>query len=254
MANQRGEMAYAWRGREASNMGQTVTIITAIVGTLTAIALATISIFQVRETRRQVAISQQQVRESIEARYDEMLPVLIPNLGLGGFQGLTPPYSYEDSEGKEVTTEGYSDVIMLKNVGAGTAFNISFLVFAVLHPKSGGTKHSKGAIIHIPEPLAPGTPTALYNLSKITAIPHTATLHDPLTQVAFMICPSAEAPSAALRATCTYTDLYGRKHACIYEFVHNWEERNRDTWVFICALHNIKQDLRDLDHLYTEKQ
>jgi len=131
-------------------MGQTITIVTAVVGTLTAIALATISMFQVRETRRQVAVSQQQFRESIQARYDDMLPVVIPG---EGFNGITPMYSYMNTEGHETTTSGYSDSIRLQNIGNGVAFNVSFTAFAILHPPSGEVKYTKGAIIHIPNPL-----------------------------------------------------------------------------------------------------
>lgn len=226
-------------------MGQTITIVTAVVGTLTAIALATISMFQVRETRRQVAVSQQQFRESIQARYDDMLPVVIPG---EGFNGITPMYSYMNAEGHETTTSGYSDSIRLQNIGNGVAFNVSFTAFAIRHPPSGEVKYTKGAIIHIPEPVAPGSGTPLYSLSEITAIPHSATLHDPSTQTSITLGPPTDLPTASLRTTITYADLYSRKHACVYEYVHPRVEGKKANWKFVCSLHNIPQDIRDLDH------
>lgn len=200
---------------------------------------------QVEAALQQVEVSQQEVRAAREAQQDGQLPILMPSEPL-----LSAGYGSDDGYGHYVqpTQPGYDHNqpfvrVQIRNAGPGLALNIRGIVFGP-RPEFENARVIDHCHSHTyPVPLPAGATSSLdwkrggSLVSGDTRI-GTHTLYAPTT-------PSASDKLRGIaelvgRLTLTYSDIYGRKHATIYDLTADFR------WVAVDYIPNIAQDLGEL--------
>lgn len=229
--------------------------VTGVIGALAALIAAGAAVFAAVFTYRimqagqeQVKVSQDQFRQSVEAEQDAHLPVLVPIEPLASLGILT-----RTAGGYNQATEaGYNREmpfahVAVKNLGAGIALNIWGIVFEPepelqVH-KQTGQHHSHRYNL----PLEPG------QLSredwKGGGLLTSGDAEIGTTKRYKLYAPAKPTPKEALqgvagkvaRLTLTYSDIFGRKHAAIYDFTE------RGQWEYVAYLRNIAQGLGELE-------
>jgi hypothetical protein len=223
----------------------------ALVAAGAAIFAAVFTFHIMRASQKQVAVSQEQFGQSVEAERDAQLPVLMPFEPL-----LSAGHSVTDNRGHSIqpTQPGYDRTqpfvrVAVKNAGPGIALNIWGIVFEAepeleAH-KQTGQHHSHRYSL----PLVSRAEIRVdwkgggLPLSGDTEIGNTVTkgykLYAPRTPT------PAESQQSVVkkvaRLTLTYTDIFGRKHAAIYDLTAQMEWENVD------YLRNLTHDVGDLE-------
>jgi hypothetical protein len=199
--------------------------------------------------QKQVKVSQEQFQQSVEAQRDAHLPILLPSEQLVSLQ----PIVRDDFGGwSQPTHNGYDRTwpvarVTVRNAGPGIALNIWGIVFEpeptedVL--KQTGQHHSH----RYAKPIEPGDVTQIdwqgggLPMSGDTEIGKTRRykLYAPRRPTQAEIL-RGETEKVA-RLTLTYTDIFGRKHAAIYDLTAQLQWENVD------YLRDIDQDLGDME-------
>ena len=196
------------------------------------------------ESRRQFLVAQRQIREAyeegrkqfLEVQYAQYRPLLVPLFADRGEPPITIDWSTEDK------------LMRVQNVGTGVATNI-WGVFMPSTRNGAIPQYSK----HFPVPIYAGE-------SLSSAVPYSqyftrgGTIFDGDDKIdEHSLCvPEERAPAqnsnhssrrdrCIARLTLTYHDIFGRKHASIFDLTQS------GGWVEIAMLPNITHDLGDLD-------
>lgn len=197
-----------------------------------ALALLTIAIAVVGV--KQVKVSQAQVQQALEARYDSQSPLLVPqgNLPVGR--------SSPDDQDNLVLTFPSLD-FGFHNAGPGIALNIRGVIFGTRVTKGYAQRYSLWSGL----PLKSGaTRREQWKLGG-SVLPGTARivkhgLHAPPTP-SMIESQTLDLPRVVGRCTLTYHDVFGRKHAGIFDYT------DLGDWRTVAFLHDIPMDLEDLD-------
>jgi hypothetical protein len=226
---------------------QTVAVIAAVVaavgaavaagaGVWTAVIykrLLQVSQDQVRIGQEQVRVSQDQVRIGQEQIYAQHRPILIPSGDLPVIElGMGIDWSKREWP------------ISLQNVGTGVALHIKGVLLGA-KPTRPATLNERYALWDQP-PILPGAQSQKEMQQGMTAVPgdrkiggYTLFASDPPRDH----MQAMSMPWVLARLTLTYHDVYGRKHATIFEYTqsHGW---NGGMNTFLV---NIDWDLEELN-------
>lgn len=233
-------------------MGDVAGVIGAIAALIAAGAAVFAAIFTYRimqAGQEQVKVSQEQFRQSVEAEQDAHLPVLLPIQPLE-----SRGYRIPDGTGlySQDTEAGYNRekplvYVSIKNVGAGIALNIWGIVFEqepeLDNLKQTGQHHSHRYAL----PLEPGEVSR--EDWKGGGLLTSGDAEIDTTKHYKLYAPGKPTPKQALqgvagkvaRLTLTYTDIFGRKHAAIYDLTDQMQ------WESVAYLRNIASDLGELE-------
>lgn len=183
---------------------------------------------QMSLSQQQLWVSQDQVKVSQEQAFAMVRPVLFPF-------------------GSEKPGSSLQDVISIRNAGPGTALNICGVVFGQ-KPANPREKETLLRRLWFANPLPPGEPPVIaLNLqgtstwrgdSEIRNQQHTYSLYATqrtLEELSKGLVPIVE------RLTLTYHDVFGLKHASIFDRTH------LQAWEFVALLLNIPKDIADME-------
>lgn len=230
-----------------------VATLTPVIAISVAIWLAFQNRQLIEQNRKQVQVSQDQFVQSVIAEQDTHLPVLMPVAPLASIGNTTV-----DALGtaNEHAKDGYDREqpfvrIKVENVGPGIALNIWGIVFepepapmyAELRKLTGLHHYHRYAM-----PLKSGENIRLDWTGG--GIPVTGDTEIGTTTKRYMLyAPPRPTPAEAQRGvtekiarlTLTYSDIFGRKHAAIYDLTAQMQWENVD------YLRDIPADLGDLE-------
>lgn len=247
-------------------------VVAAILAALAAVVAAIAAVFAAWFTRkimqsgtRQVEISQDQFVQAVKAQKDEHLPVLMPasplysaNIGdvaLPGRQGGTPGY---DRNKDRVS-------VAIENAGQGLALNIQGAIYPPepepqdasiamtghVHKRRFGLPLRAGE--RIPETEGEG----IEWLDYAPILPPTTVIGDAEQHTQYSLWAPRKptvvegahgAVEMRARLTLTYADIFGRKHAAIYDLTKVNE------WVNVTYLNSIPADVSELERPLREQQ
>jgi hypothetical protein len=204
------------------------TFIAVVVTALETVAIAIFAIPTIQAYRKQVQIGQAQVKVSQEQQYNQFRPILYPGGDLEKFVDRT--------SGKIHVQWGYQNQEMagLCNIGVGPAFNIYGVLFGP--PVNSQPPQERYVLWNYPA-LSPGVPG-----DKITLSPGSSIASDTTIKGFTLYVPDDEDHVGTLaRFTLTYHDVFGRKHASIYDYhsVMGWISRGHFS--------DIEKDVYELD-------
>lgn len=201
---------------------------------------------QVDAALRQVEVSQQEVGATLDAQQNAQLPVLMPayQLVMVGHASKGPTGAVIQS-----TQAGYDHNqpyvrVQVRNVGPGLALNIRGIVFGPRPDYETARVTSRGHAQTFPTPLTTSAEFT-HEWEAGGAIVNGDTKIGSYTLYA-PTRPSADeklrgVAEMVARLTLTYADIYGRKHAAIYDLTEALR------WVEVAYIPNIPQDLGDLE-------
>lgn len=230
--------------------------IAALVAAAAACFAAVFTYLIMRSARDQVKVSQEQNQRTLESERDAQLPVLMPiaplySVGMATDPPTPPQLGYD-------RTQTFARVA-IKNVGPGIALNIWGIVF---EPEPTEPSHKLTGQHHSHRydlPLEPGMMDTsdskeLGNTKRVDwraaglAVSGDMEMSDGTAHHKLYAPPKAtfadithgETEKVA-RLTLTYSDIFGRKHAAIYDLTAQWE------WENVAYLRNILQDLGEME-------
>ena len=208
------------------------TIVTLIIAGISAIATVVIAIFTyktIQAYEKQVQIGQEQVRVSQEQQFNQFRPVLYPVGSLGNI--------IDTSGGKPHIKWGYQNQVIdgLQNIGVGPAFNIYGILFGP--PLLNSQPPRERYIVWNYPALTPGVAGDKITLQQGSNITSDTTIKG----YTLYVPDDAEHVGVIARFTITYHDVFGRKHASIYDYHSQIGWRNRGHFS------NIDFDIRELD-------
>jgi len=197
---------------------------------------------QVTATQAQVKVSQDQIQQALEAHYDSQRPLLVPSGALPIVQASDSlPFAHQDQH-MWLDFGQLECSVVLTNVGTGIAVNVW------------------GVIIG-PEPASPSSEYPQRYSLDVTAVLHCgssevvkAVIGGPMVGgearignhalFAPQVPPFADrwqkgSPVAVARLTLTYNDVFGHKHATIFDYMA-WGQ-----WRYVAFLRNIPKDIED---------
>lgn len=199
--------------------------------------------------QEQVKVSQEQFRQSVEAERDAHLPILVPSEQLVSLQEIV-----KDNLGGwgQPQQNGYDRTwpfarVVIRNAGPGIALNIWGVVFEAEPEldvlKQTGQHHSH----RYAAPIEPGSERKID--WKGGGLPMGGDTEIGTTQRYKLYAPRKPTVNETLRGETekvarlilTYSDIFGRKHAAIYDLTAQFQWENVD------YLRDIKQDLGDLE-------
>jgi len=190
-----------------------ITIDWVIAGTVvTAVATVALAIFTAVTLR---FLGKQEAR-AVQERYDQHRPLLYPIDGLA----FVDPLNGVDWSAQHAA-------LTLQNAGSGVALAVATLLLGPNDPHDTGMTNRFAAWYRLPMP-ADATPHKLdlrlgnSTVSKTDTIgSHSLCAPDKPTQGAMLIGGAAWCP---IRLTITYTDIFHRKHASIFDYtiMHHW--------------------------------
>ena len=206
-------------------------IVTVIATGITAAATVAIAIFAIPTIiayRKQVQIGQAQVKVSQEQLFNQFRPVLYP---VGDLEKIV-----DRSAGKYhvIWEQQNQEVDGLKNIGVGPAFSIYGTLFGP--PVNSQLLPMRYVVWNYPA-LTPGVPG-----DKITLLPGGHISSNTEIKGYTLYVPDDEDHVGVLaRFTLTYHDVFGRKHASIYDYhsVIGWMSRGHFS--------DIEYDIYELD-------
>lgn len=239
-------------------MGDVAGVIAAIAGGIAALAalvaagaavFAAIFTYRIMQSgQEQVKVSQNQVRQSVEAEQDAHLPVLVPIEPLesrGWPKNIQGVVTYDKDVG--YNREKPLVHVAIKNAGAGIALNMWGIVFEgepdLENLKQTGQHHSHRYAL----PLEPGQVSR--EDWKGGALPLGGDIEIGATKRHKLYAPRKPSakeqlqgvPAKVARLTLTYSDIFGRKHAAIYDLTSQMQ------WELVDYLRNIPEDLGGLE-------
>jgi len=206
-------------------------IVTVIATAITAAATVAIAIFAIPTIlayRKQVDIGQAQVKVSQEQLFNQVRPILYP---IGDLEKIV-----DRSAGKyHVKWEDQNQEIDgLKNIGVGPAFTIYGVLFGP--PVNSQLPQVRYVVLNYPA-LPPGVPGDKKALS-----PGGFISSDTKIKGYTLYVPDDEDHVAILaRFTLTYHDVFGRKHASIYDY------HSHIGWISRGHFSDITYDIYELD-------
>ncbi len=204
------------------------TFIAVVVTALATVAIAIFAIPTIQAYRKQVKIGQEQVKMSQEQQFNQFRPILYPAGDLEKF--------VDRSSGKIHVQCCYQNQEMdgLRNIGVGPAFNIYGIIFG---PPVNSQPLRERYVVWTYPALTHGAPG-----DKITLSPGSS-LDSATTIKGFTLYVSHDEDhiGTLARFTLTYHDVFGRKHASIYDYhsVIGWISRGHFS--------NIEKDIYELD-------
>jgi hypothetical protein len=207
------------------------TIVTLIIGGISAVATVAIAIFAIptiQAYRKQVDIGQAQVKVGQEQLFNQARPVLYP---VGDLEKIV-----DRSAGKYHIQWGYQnqEIDGLRNIGVGPAFNIYGTLFGP--PVNSQPPRERYVVWNYPA-LTPGVPG-----DKITLSPGSHITSDTTIKGYTLFVPDDEDHVGVIaRFTLTYHDVYGRKHASIYDY------HSQIKWISRGHFSAIEEDIYELD-------
>jgi len=227
-----------------SGLGDFAALVAAVAATFAAI----FTFFLMRSGQKQVEVSQEQVAQSVEARQDLLMPVLFPTNDLASLpaRSVVDPDSPFHTEGKLYLPDLEYAKVALKNAGSGIAFNLRGYLFEP-EPEADSDKQRSRLHYYIHSlPVEPGeqlTDTLwtrggppITGDVEIVGNSKRFKLYAPKRSTA-----DAGTPIRDARLTLTYSDVFGRKHAAIYDFTR------QKNWETVAHLSNIDGDLADIE-------
>jgi hypothetical protein len=209
-------------------------IVTLIIAGISAVATVIIAFFTyktIKAYEKQVDIGQEQVRVSQEQRFNQFRPILQP---VGSLENII-----DRSAGKPHIKWGYQNQVIdgLRNIGVGPAFNIYGILFGpplITTPPKPPTE--RYVVWNYPA-LTPGEAGARITLEQSTNVSSETTIGGyPL-----YVPDDVDHIGIIARFTLTYHDVFGRKHASIYDYHSQSGWRNRGHFP------NIDHDIYELD-------
>jgi len=206
-------------------------IVTVIAIAITAAATVAIAIFAIPTIlayRKQVQIGQEQVKVSQEQLFTQFRPVLYP---VGDLENII-----DRSAGKHHVKWGYQnqEIDGLQNIGTGPAFNIYGVLFGP--PINSQPPRERYVVWNYPA-LTPGVPGDKITLSQGSHITSDTTIEGYT-----LFVPDDENHVGVIaRFTLTYHDVFGRKHASIYDY------HSQIKWISRDHFSAIEEDIYDFD-------
>lgn len=256
-------------GGKAANMDGFWTALGAITALIAAGSACFAAIFTyriMRSAQDQVKASREQNQQTLEAERDAQLPVLIPTYPL-----MSVGHTTQDRTGLAIqpTKMGYDRNepfvrVALNNVGPGIAVNVWGIIYepepAAAVDKVTGQHHShrynmpfEPAAVQTEESTTPGSqiPSTIKRRDwraggvAVTGDMEVSdgTRHEKLyapPKPTFADTARGETEKVA-RITLTYSDIFGRKHAAIYDLTAQME------WENVAYLRNILLDLGEME-------
>jgi hypothetical protein len=206
-------------------------IVTLIATAITATATVAIAIFAIptiQAYRKQVKIGQEQVKVGQEQLFNQFRPVLYP---VGDLENII-----DRSAGKYHIKWEYQNQVIdgLKNIGVGPAFNIYGILFGPL--VNSQPPRMRYVVWNYPAltPGVPGDTIALLpgsNISSDTTIKgYTLYVPDDVDHIGVIA-----------RFTLTYHDVFGRKHASIYDY------HSQIGWISRDHFSDIEKGINEID-------
>lgn len=248
-------------------LGDTAATVTALAAVVAAVAAVFAAWFtrQIMQTgTRQVAISQDQFEQAVKAQKDEHLPVLMPvsylfsaNIGEVAQQGQQAGILGYDRNRDRVS-------VAIENIGQGLALNVQGTIYP---PEPEPQYASNPPTDHVHKhryelPLQPGeripktVGEGVQWVAYAPILPPTMLIGDAGQHTQYSLWAPrkptlVEGAHGALemraRLTLTYADIFGRKHAAIYDLTKDNE------WVNVAYLNSISADVSDLERPLREK-
>lgn len=200
------------------------------------------SLSQVEVAHKQVEVSQRQVELAQRELFANQRPLLVPvgSIAQMGAEGL-----YLDLHSATVAM-----VTALRNVGSGTALSTRLTVFGN-EPKDPPRSVPPRRVAFFAQPIAAGETSVGISLTVGGSMMNgdvcindepSLTLFAPrrptLNEVQF-----STVYIALGRLTVTYSDVYARKHAAV------WDLDNQQNWHFVASREDIPADLDDLNNV-----
>jgi hypothetical protein len=193
-------------------------IATAIATSIAAIAsslAAGAALWVTNLTRKEVRTSQEQVSVSNEARYDQQRPLLMPKSELEMAKGV------------------------VRNEGTGLALTLRGVFFGM---HCGPDDPPTSIVVASLGPLRAGS-ELVFAMSESKLRIHGGSTLDEEGKYSFLPDPPDEAEKRDLvlprvgRLTITYRDMFGRRHASIFEY------RDKVGWEYVVFLSGIDRDI-----------
>lgn len=217
-----------------------LSLLVASVATGAAVWLAFVGQRQVKMGQQQLAVSQEQVRQSLEALYDNRRPILVPT---------SPLPLLENGNRKHFDFQQASCPLTVRNVGSGIALNVR----AVIHPpKPDGSPSylTSRQTLWLGIPVDAGESVETETRVGMTVVSGDATIEGESTPSTLYAPPEPSMREMMLldtayivgRLTMTYHDVYGRKHASVFDFT------DLGLWECVRVVRDIPKDIEDLDH------
>jgi hypothetical protein len=169
------------------------------------VAIAILAIPTIKAYRKQVQIGQDQVKVSQEQLFNQFRPVLYP---VGDLEKII-----DRSAGKHHIKWEYQnqEIDGLRNIGVGPAFNIYGILFGP--PVNSQPPRMRYVVWNYP-PLTPGV-----SGDTIALLPGSNISSDTTIKGYTLYVPDDEDHVGVIaRFTFTYHDVFGRKHASIYDY------------------------------------
>lgn len=182
--------------------------------------------------------SRQQVREALEMRYAQQRPLIVPE---------EAPKLQQAADGREyLDFQGPDSAQPIQNIGLGLALNVWGVIFGP--PQEGSNTLEQRRTFMSAMPIPSGAGDKPFSRIGVTELPGTAsvdlkgkyTLSAPPTPT-LQETLKADLPTIIARYTITYHDIFGRRHASIYDY----DAQHR--WRSVAFLSNIPQDLEELN-------
>jgi hypothetical protein len=168
----------------------------------------------------------------LEAQYNASRPLVVP---------VAPEMSEQDETDEPITFdwENVNTFVTIQNVGNGIATNI----WIALLPPASTSESGYQYVSRFGSPLPAARDAVKVYLRQGAALFHE---RDSLNEYPLSVPPERAADSAGradhfiARLNITYLDIFGRKHASIFDM------SDRGLWVNVAFLTNMKRDLGDL--------
>jgi hypothetical protein len=170
-------------------------------------------------------------RQAQEALYNQQKPVLVPVGDLGNIIGA--------SDGKLYVKWGYQNQVIggLRNAGVGPALNIYGILFGPPYITTPPTSPRERYVAWNYPALSPGQEGDEITLQQFTHVSSETTIGGyPL-----YVPDDADHIGIIARFTLTYQDVFGRKHASIYDYHAQYG------WMCRGHIPNIEHDIYELD-------
>ncbi len=207
------------------------TIVAFIIARISAVATVAIAIFAIptiQAYKKQVEIGQEQVKVGQEQLFNQFRPVLYP---VGDLEKIVDRSAGEYHIKWEQQNQ---EIDGLKNIGVGPAFTIYGILFGP--PVNSQPPRMRYVVWNSPA-LTPGVPG-----DKITLSPGSHISSDTEIKGYTLYVPDDEDHVGVLtRFTFTYYDVFGRKHASIYDY------HSQIGWMSRGHFSDIEYDIYELD-------
>ena len=235
-------------------MGDVWTAIGAIGAFIAAIAASFAGLFTYRimqAGQKQVELARIQNQQTLESERDAQLPVLMPTKSIesAGYAEKGP-----GGESIQHAQLGYDRAfrfarVEIANVGPGLALNVCGVLF---EPRPDAEVHRTTGQYHFhryDKPFTPGAPpiTMDWTGSGLPFVGDVTLDTDGRYTLYAASTPRPGnlfhgAPQMNARLTLTYSDIFGRRHAAIYDLTAQWE------WINVAYLRNIPRGLDEIIH------